>query len=113
MRVMWLLLLVVVLGLGCFSPDVDVDTSGLRPALAHISTARSSRTSSSGSGSAVRSDRRVDGLEDDVAKLEKKVDDLEDDLEDDLAKLEKKLGDLKDDFKELKDRVKKLEKKLD
>ena len=113
MRVMWLLLLVVVLGLGCFSPDVDVDTSGLRPALAHISTARSSRTSSSGSGSAVYSDRRVDGLEDDVAKLEKKLADLKDDL----AKLEKKVGDLKDDLKddlkELKDRVKKVEKKLD
>ncbi len=113
MRVTWLLLLVVVLGLGCFSPDVDVDTSGLRPALAHISTARSSRTSSSGSGSAVRPARRVAGLEDDVAKLEKKVDDLEDDL----AKLEKKLADLKDDLKddlnELKDRVKKVEKKLD
>lgn len=109
MRVVWLLLLVVVLGLGCFSPDVDVDTSGLRPAVAHISTARSSRTSSSGSGSAVRPDRRLDGLEDDVAKLEKKVDDLEEDV----AKLEKKLDDLKDDLNELKDRVKKLEKKLD
>jgi len=80
----------VVLGAGCFAPDVDVDTSGLRPALAHVSTGGPSEPSSAGA-----LDSRVEDLEDDVSKLEKKLDDL------------------KDDLKKLESRLKKLEKRLD
>ncbi len=112
MRMVLLLGLVVVLGSGCFSPDVDVDTSGLRPSAQRSST-RPSSSSTSGSRSAAPADRRLDDLEGDMAKLEKKLADLTDDLD----KLEKKLGDLKDDLKDdlkkLEDRVKKVEKKLD
>jgi len=93
MPLLLLLLLVVAPGLGCFAPDVDVDSRGLRPALAHVSAARSSGSSDSGSSPALAS----------------KVDDVEEDVD----KLEKKLDDLKDDVKKLESRVKKLEKKLD
>jgi len=88
-----LLAAVVVLSVGCFAPDVDVDSRGLRPAVAQVSTHRSSTPSSSESPSALTS--RVEELEEDVAKLDGKLEDL------------------KKDLKEIDDRLEKVEKKLD
>jgi len=95
-RVAFCVLVLAALVTGCFSPDVDVDTSGLRrPSSSSSSSRRVSPSSSSGSASNSVLTSRVE------------------DVEDDAAKLEKKLNDLKDDLKKLEDRVKKVEKKLD
>jgi len=80
-----LLALVAAAALGCVAPRVDVDTSGLRPSSREGSASRPS--------SSALTSTESQALKKDLAKVEKKVDDLEGTvkkLDERLKKVEKK-----------------------